>query len=355
MNLLFYAINGKGMGHLNRTLVLARAARAFAPDIHVRFVVVSPLFGLVQAAGFEVVKVPDRHHQRGFHAGRDERQLYLAGLFRELCEDRKPDALVVDMTLSAPIFSAVRSYDARIALVLRRQRPETLRELRRERAAFLVDRFIVPHAPDESPISELPWEWRRRARFVGPVAKELSRDGVPEVRARYARPEQRLIVVTIGGGGFGESWKTLEAAESLAKKRASPTERWVLVYGPYYPHDVPPSDESAVRVRFEPDLLELMAAADVLLVNAGYNTIAELDVCKTPALIVPLAGTGRDDQFERARRAESEGRGLVSSLDEPELEAKLERALAAPQTSSSEDSGRARTLELGRSFLSALS
>lgn len=351
MRVLFYAINGKGMGHLNRTLVLARALQSADPTAEIRFVVVSPLFGLVQAAGFEVFKIPDRRHPVGFFVGREARQRWLGEVFGALCDAYRPDHLIVDMTLSVPVFSAARRAGARVSLVLRKQRPETLRELRRTPGIGQVARFLVPHDPEESPLRELPWEWRRRVRYLGPVRRELVADRMQVVRRKYARDDEKLVVVTIGGGGFHESWQTLEAAEAAARE-GDPALRWVLVYGPYYPHDVPAGDARVSRVRFEPDLLELMAASDAVVCNAGYNTIQELEVCPGRAVIVPLRLTGRDDQVERARRAEAAGLGVVCEGGGGALGALVRSVLARKPSSVQVDLG--GVARLGRAALDAL-
>jgi predicted glycosyltransferase len=384
MKALFYAINGKGMGHLNRTLVLARALQAAAPGAEIRFAVVSPLFGLVQAAGFEVFKIPDRRHPRGFFVGRESRQRWLGEVFSVLCRAYRPEHLIVDMTLSVPVFSAAQDAGAQVALVLRKQRPETLKELRRTAGIGRVARFLVPHDPDEAPLAELPWEWRRRVRYLGPVRRELAQERMAPVRRKYAADDERLVVVTIGGGGFHESWRTLELAEVAARQLLSREEterkfateatgparagdevsdpgpsppgglRWVLVYGPYYPHDVPPSDERVSRVRFEPDLLELMAAADVVICNAGYNTIQELEVCRGRAIILPLELTGRDDQVARARRAEEQGLGRVCGGGVGELVGALRECLRSARPGAVIAPPKNGPEALGRRMLSAL-
>lgn len=352
MKLLIYAINGKGMGHLNRTLVLARALCDFDPSSEVRFVVGSPLFGLVSEAGFDVIKVPNRHNPMGRHAARNARDAQLARIFGCIIDDFQPDTFAIDLRVDDALFRAATSRGVQVALVLRKQRPSALAQFRRTLGIQRVKRFLVPHPLTESPLEELPWEWRARCRHLGPVARELQLTRIDEVRARYAEPHQRLIVTTIGGGGFAESFKTLRAAETLAAAPAEHT-RWVIVYGPYYPEDIPPSDDRVFRVRFEPDLLELFAAADAIVCNAGYNTVCELELAGTPAVIVPLEGTGRDDQFERAALAESGGRALVSSANISELDSQLQRVLSG-ELPRSAPVGTSSGKELGRALVEAL-
>ena len=88
MKVLIYAINGLGMGHLNRTLVLARAMREADPTTEIHFIVDSPHFALVADSGFGVSKLPDRRHPVGFHCGRERRYQQLPELFDVFLEDR---------------------------------------------------------------------------------------------------------------------------------------------------------------------------------------------------------------------------------------------------------------------------
>ena len=122
-----YAINGLGMGHLNRTLVLAKSLRAADPGVEIHIVVDSPHFGLVAQEGFSVSKFPDRRHPLGHHAGRALRYELLPQLFEPLLQSWKPDILIVDFLCKRALFDLVKSRGIAIAAVLRKQRPSSLR------------------------------------------------------------------------------------------------------------------------------------------------------------------------------------------------------------------------------------
>ena len=109
MKLLFYAINGLGLGHLNRSLVLADSIRAADPSVGIHLVVDSPHFGLVEEAGFAVTKFPDRRHPLGYHRGRERRYELLPDLFEPLLESYRPDAMIVDFLCKKALFERVRS------------------------------------------------------------------------------------------------------------------------------------------------------------------------------------------------------------------------------------------------------
>lgn len=328
MKVLIYAINGLGMGHLNRTLVLARGLRAAAPEVEVQFVVDSPHFGLVADSGFPVTKFPDRRHALGFHRGRELRYPRLPELFDTVFRSWEPDVLVVDFLCKRALFERVKERGIHLAVILRKQPSSSLRQLVLNRGAALVDTWLLPHSAEDWPLSALPRRFRGRAVHLGPVSRVLDADRISAVRESLGDPgDGPLILLTIGGGGWVESQHTLDAVEE-ALVSSGRRARLQVVYGPNYPLDIPPSSpDGPLRIerrRFIAELPEAMAAADLVICHAGYNSILELRSAGTPALVLPLASPGRDDQEARADALVEEGRALRLS---PEAGA-LEQAIA---------------------------
>lgn len=324
--LLIYAINGTGMGHLNRTLVLARAARTHDPSAQILFAVASPMFGLIHNAGFPVLKVLDRSHNLGSQILCEARKTHLSALFRPLLEDFRPTTFMVDFTMDARLFDLARDSGAQVAAILRKPRPKVLWSLAVDPAARRVDRFLLPHPREEFRVRELPPNLRRRGRQLGPVVKTLNAEGVLRMQARYKKPGRPLIVAAVGGGGYEESRQTVSAVEHAAER--APHLDWVIVYGPYLSQSlIDASASNVTRLRFEPELLELYAAADAAVCNAGYNTIREMQTLSTPAAVIPVKGTGRDDQHERALDFAKAGSGLVCEPDGAQLLHSIESLL----------------------------
>lgn len=364
MRLLIYAINGKGMGHLNRTSIIAKSLREVDPSIEVAFLAGSPLYGILADLRFEVVKVPDRHHTLGFLAGMNQRPVHMASLFRQLMEHYAPDVFLTDFALNEVMFKDANRVGAKVAVVLRKQRALDLMKTTLSPALRRVDRILLPHDEHEWPRTSLPRPLRSRAVHMGDVVRGLDVNLVPSVRAQYAEPNERLVVVTIGGGGYTEAHPLLEVAERaahLAQEGTSALQgtRWVAVYGPYYPFDVPTSAHPwLTRVRYAANMPELLAAADVVVSNAGYNTINELQTCGTPAVVVPRTTRGRDDQVARAEAFAKTGRGVTCAEDPRTIANKVEdillRQALTRNTSSNDVGGLAYRRTLGTTVLAAL-
>jgi UDP-N-acetylglucosamine--N-acetylmuramyl-(pentapeptide) pyrophosphoryl-undecaprenol N-acetylglucosamine transferase len=331
VNVLFHAIDGLGLGHLNRTLVMARALRMAAGPLPltVRFVVDSPAVGLVSDAGFPVVKLPQRNHPRVGPAGRGRRPTDLPRMFEALFAAWTPDHLVVDFVADRALFAAARARGIQVSVVLRRQRRRALLKLALHPAAAGVDRWLLPHSAAEFAPSDLPRPWRSRAVQLGPVVRALDPDAVSATRDRYGADGTKLVVLTLGGGGSPESLPTLQATRAaVASLRGLGPVRAVLLCGPFFPGPLPPDSAQLLHRRFDPDVPSLLAAADAVVCHAGYNTIRELRQSGTPGVIVPLHSTGRDDQARRARLEERDGRAVVSLARPDALAAALHGILA---------------------------
>jgi UDP-N-acetylglucosamine--N-acetylmuramyl-(pentapeptide) pyrophosphoryl-undecaprenol N-acetylglucosamine transferase len=309
-----YAINGKGMGHLNRTLVLAQAMRRAAPRTDLRFVVHSPMYRWVEARGFPVIKLPDRNHPLSGPWSRPQRHAGMLRVFEALFRAYRPDLLVTDFLCSKEVFSLAHRSQANVAVVLRKQTPAAMRSLRWDPGSRLVDRWWIPHAPEELPAASLPRRFRPRSVYLGPVRRSLEAGRIPDVRRRYAEDAEALIVLTVGGGGSPHALSTLHSGRDAIRDLGGKV-RGVILYGPLFPSTIPPDEERLAHRRFEGDLPELLAAADAVICNAGYNTIEELRSSGTPGVVVPLAGLRRDDQGARARQLQSEGRALCVAAE----------------------------------------
>jgi predicted glycosyltransferase len=101
-------------------------------------------------------------------------------------------------------------------------------------------------------------------------------------------PEERVVVVTVGGSGVGGALlRKLIAAYPLAK-RAVPELRMIVVAGPRIdPASLPSHDGLEVHA-FVPRLYRQLAACDLAVVQGGLTTCMELVANRRPFLYFPL-------------------------------------------------------------------
>jgi UDP-N-acetylglucosamine--N-acetylmuramyl-(pentapeptide) pyrophosphoryl-undecaprenol N-acetylglucosamine transferase len=88
-----------------------------------------------------------------------------------------------------------------------------------------------------------------------------------------------------------------------------------------------------VQVAYEDHMEYVYAACDLAVCRSGANTVAELTVTGTPALLVPLPGAPGDHQNANASVLAEVGAAVVvqdRELDASRLSLELERLLAEP-------------------------
>lgn len=151
-------------------------------------------------------------------------------------------------------------------------------------------------------------------------------------------PDERLTVFVTGGsqGAHGLNLRVADAVEQLAPGLGA---RLKVI------HQTGKKDEAEVAARyarlaatgaelsavsFIDDMARTYAQADLLVCRAGATTIAELTVCKKPAILVPFPFAADDHQTVNARSLVTAGAAVLiqeKDLDGARLAAEL-RALA---------------------------
>lgn len=171
-------------------------------------------------------------------------------------------------------------------------------------------------------LSDPPAECRRQATnlsqdnperpcYLGPVACRQPDELPPRNRilSSFGFEDCGLVLLSLGRGG-----PVLELARGLLQaipKAGLENRGVVLVLDPYLEGTVADSlrelaqAHGAQAVPFVPYLIDVMAAADLVVCRAGYNTVVELMTTGTPALVVPEHHpSGEQEQRCRALSAE---------------------------------------------------
>jgi len=173
--------------------------------------------------------------------------------------------------------------------------------------------------------------------YTGFVTPGPEPDARRRLRAELGLGERdRLVVASAGGGSVGAP---LLDAVIGAFRRLNRSRAWKLrvFTGPF----LPPQDFERLRhaaveevcvARFTPNFLAYLAAADLSVSMAGYNTTMNLLAARVPALVWPF-GQNREQRM-RAQRLQA--LGALRLLDDAELEpsrlaAKMERMLMHPE------------------------
>jgi predicted glycosyltransferase len=346
--LLIYSQDGLGLGHLRRTTLLASAFLTACPAGAVLTVCDSPtghFFGT--GPGHDYLKLPSIRKVRPGEWS----PISLRLPFSDVLEMRKaiirtaalafePDVLLVDhmphgsMGELVPTLEALAGAPVKKILGLRDilDSPETIgRRWRLEGAFEAVERHfdeVLVYGSREVFDVASSYGWpahlEDRLHYCGYVCAPTawSPDDTVRIRQSHGVTAGTKLIVAMAGGG-ADAFPLFETLVlSMPTVRSQLDCRLLLVAGPF----LPPDQQAALRrladglpidvVSTVSDSLGVMAAADLLVTMAGYNTTAELLRVGTPALLVPRPGPSAEQQMRASRLAR---RGWVQWLPPAEL------------------------------------
>jgi predicted glycosyltransferase len=347
MNVVFYCQHVLGIGHFFRSLELARAFRRHrlvlvtggprvdvAMPEHVTEYRLPPL-----AMDAEFTALFPAESGQSLEELQEERRNLLFALFAR----SSVDLFVVELYPFGrrrfgfellPVLDGIRRGDlggTRVVCSLRDILVEKKdRETYEGRVLDILNRYfqaLLVHA-DPSVIS-LEETFRRSAEiripfaytgFVTPRPPEGSRE---RLRRRLGLgPGDRLVVASAGGGRVGAPLlqAALDAYGLLARRRHLALH---LFTGPYMAE----SDAAALAARgksipgaqverFTGEFLSFLAAADLSISMAGYNTCMNLLAAEVPALVWPFA----QNREQRLRAERLAALGALRVLNDEDLE-----------------------------------
>ena len=345
MKIFIYCQHVWGLGHLFRIMEVARALKRHdvllvtggpnlnipLPD-HVRRV-------QLPALRMRADKQLEAEGGRGLEEVWAERRAMLHALFRE----ERPDVFVVELYPLGrtafgreldPLLTQIRSgrlphcrvyCSVRDILVAKRD-PQAYEARVARRLNRWFDALLV-HA--DPALIRLDATFSTMAAIAIPVVYTgyVARPVAPEPKAAAAfrrekgvGPDEKLIVVSAGGGQSGHPlMKAMLAAQPLLATRHKC--RLALFTGPYLPADrlTALAAEAGTGVlirRFTTEMTRWLAAADLSVSMAGYNTCMDLLASAVPALVWPFEG----DREQPLRAARLAAKGCVSVLTSADLE-----------------------------------
>jgi predicted glycosyltransferase/nucleoside-diphosphate-sugar epimerase len=345
--LMIYTQDGLGLGHLRRASSVATEFLQRDPKGWVLTTSDSPLGTLLRdVPNHDYLKLPSI-----VKAGPGDwqplsspldfahlRQLR-SRLILEAATAFQPDVLLIDhmphgaMGELVPTLETIRKGATRIVLGLRDilDAPEVVRQRWHAEGAFdavrdYFDDVLIYGSRDVFDTCreyEWPDDLAKLVRYCGYLCTPEIPEDAKRLRARRlaGMPRGELIVAMAGGGADAhELMSTL--LEALPQVNAVKPCVLELVTGPFMPDseriDLKRRAQSLpVRMRtMVRNPLSRVAAADLVVAMAGYNTTMEILRLGTPALLVPRRGPSLEQRLRAQRFAE---RCWVSQLDPDDL------------------------------------
>jgi predicted glycosyltransferase len=334
--ILFYVQHLLGIGHLARA---SRVAGALAEDGFTVTVVTggTPVPGF-PGPGVESVVLPViAASDQGFSAltdasGRPVDDAYKAArrdLLIETLASVRPDIVVIEaypfgrrqMRFELlPLVDAIAAMRPKPALVtsVRDILQERVKAGRNEEAVELINRhfdLVMVHGdPDFATLGDT-------FPPAASITAEIASTGLVAAPRPTPSLERYEVLVSVGGGAAG---KLLVDSAVAAAAHSTSGKRWCLITGPNLPQaDFDAASARAPEnlevVRFRKDFPALLAAAELSVSQAGYNTVCDVLQAGCRSILVPVAAGGETEQTVRASRLER--LGLARSLPEDALSA----------------------------------
>jgi predicted glycosyltransferase len=331
VKILFYAINGTGLGHLSRLLAIARPMRELlkalghTPDL--RFVTTSE--GVSAAHDFPVYKLPSKSAAQ--HLPPADFAASSKLLISHLVAQFSPHVLVMDTVAEGSYgeLSFLLSFAGSAVLIDRHKDPSITSSEVYRRHVVLYDRVLVPDDPEAA--ERYPVPRGTRQGFVGPVHgydPALARTAA-QVRADFqVSPERRLIYLSAGGGSDSR-----QGLDHLIAALSEDRRNHLLVgYGPL--HRGAAAYRENVVPLFAPEIRQWFGGVDAAVSAAGYNSYQELLAARVPTLFY-AQNKGMDRQDERIAQGLRQGwHGSlghdICALEPSEIRARLEEILHGP-------------------------
>jgi len=369
LKLLMCSNEALGLGHLRRTLRIASALHAEIPNLSTLVLTGSPMVhGFRLPPGVDSVKLPSvLESSRWSFVSKylplpfEEVKRLRERIILETALAYRPDLFLVDFRpagIGGELLPALRALNngqsKAISVMLFR---DIMDEPERIRAEWHGDQAVgvLEELYDEiwvlgcqalfDPIKEyeLSDTIARKIRFCGYLGVERFAASPEETRRELGIAARMFVLVTVGGGrdGFPVLDTYLRALEIL------PTQMELfslLVGGP----NLPQGEQEVVRQRcrqmamikpdrparfieFSSQLLDYMAAADLVVSMGGYNTLVEILSLEKRALVIPRVHL-RLEQLIRASLFERLGLIRMLHPDQLSPERMAEALLAALHT-----------------------
>ena len=325
IKVLFYSHDTFGLGHIRRTLAISAAVSYSLEDASVLVLTGSSAVHTLRIpSGIDYVKLPcvtkvadEQYKSKFLNLNFDALRALREEIIFRITTNYAPHVLFVDnvpLGMKGEMVKTLRSLrrsspQTEIILTLRDVLDDPKRVIANweansvyEAIDDLYDRVLIYGSPEVFDlVSEykLPDRIAAKAEYVGYVRKVSRNDAAQSIRRSFAADDEKVVLVTVGGGGDGfeiiNSYLT-----GLLENRPEMPMHSIVVLGP----DMPEPSRARLKASFgklrrttdQPrvtlvdsygDLTDFIEAADVVLSMGGYNTICEVLSLAKRAVIVP--------------------------------------------------------------------
>jgi UDP:flavonoid glycosyltransferase YjiC (YdhE family) len=302
---LFFCVNGAGLGHVTRSLAIARRIRRLEPEARIYFLSSSQALDVISREGMVAYHIPP-HSRFGDSLRSSEWSTLLAQQIQLIVDTHQPSVFVYDGVFPyRGVLEAIEQCQfVHTAMVLRlRHKHDRVPEMAEKLTAF--NELIFPgEAGTNGDISELvpPELAKLPCRMVDPIVYLDREELLPreQVRAKWnVPPDKKLVYVQLGAGNINDIQALTEQIVSILAPRKDVAV--VLAESPIAERVF--GGRADIRVlRHYPNSL-YCNGFDLAITAVGYNTFHEQMHFGVPSVLIPNQETRTDDQARRAMTA----------------------------------------------------
>jgi predicted glycosyltransferase len=329
-NILMDSHDTYGLGHIRRTMAIAAHLRSLSANILI--LTGSPIAGRFSfPENVDFVRIPgmikktnDEYQSLSIKINPEHALTIRKSIISATAKSFQPDLFIVDkepLGLKREVLPVLRWF--------RKNCPKTrtilgLRDIMDDRETVRRDwqhknvyRYLEElyseiwvygrqDIYDAAAEYDIPENIREKMYFTGYLPRKKTTERIKKkTRKKFCvRDQNKMIVVTAGGGGDG--YKMMDTYLTLYEANAMNGLQSILITGPFMPRNqrrqlAKKAKSFAVKVLpFYPSMEEMFGAADLVVSMGGYNTVCEILSQATPCLIIPRE-TPRKEQLLRAR------------------------------------------------------
>ena len=287
--ILIHAINHVGLGHMNRAISVAQWLKNDMPALQALFLIEGGE-DFIEPTGYPWIAIPGQPTERE----------QCSEIVRRVIEVFQPDLAIHETLLREQIHRPVR--DAGLKQVLMGNVGELLRMQFRDSLSQVneVEQLIIlqPQAEVELADQELIAGYSGKTLYAGPIVRHKKQISGNNLRQKLGLTrDHKVIVLTLGGGGWDESRVIL--ANLLASKErilaVYPETKLIVITGPHFAGELPAVDDFVCYAsRFERFMTDFLDIATVVVSMAGYSTVNEVAADGIPTVCIPVLEA--DDQ-----------------------------------------------------------
>jgi UDP-N-acetylglucosamine--N-acetylmuramyl-(pentapeptide) pyrophosphoryl-undecaprenol N-acetylglucosamine transferase len=301
--ILFYAINGVGLGHVARLSVVANAIGHAHPDLELCYHSNSPAADSFFDCPGTIVQAVTESASLQY--------LLTSQAFELAVAKHAPDLIVCDTHWPEMLDSMGRS--VRRAIVLRMPDAGYAAKVMAY-ATSTFDAIVVPHsqaAIDEWLVPDpaaCPFMDHPAVQVVGPLARVVVRE--------KSRASDRRVLFLLGGGGEYRGASPVESLvarlHNVATHLRRSGVRSQIVQGPFMKAEVPPGPWDILRTY---DVPEFIDERTIVVARPSYNSCAEAIAAGARLIIVGEHDGYHEDAIGRAKWLEASGLAVRAHED----------------------------------------